>query len=64
VPGRRANRGGGFSHILSSTFLDITAFFEKIGCIVDYKPPVELKKLMVEDYERASAIAAKIGFRK
>jgi tripartite-type tricarboxylate transporter receptor subunit TctC len=37
---------------------------EKIGCIVDYKPPVELRKLMVEDYERASAIAAKMGLRK
>jgi tripartite-type tricarboxylate transporter receptor subunit TctC len=43
---------------------ELKAKIEKIGCIVDYKPPVELKKLMVEDYERASAIAAKIGLRK
>jgi tripartite-type tricarboxylate transporter receptor subunit TctC len=43
---------------------ELKAKIEKIGCIVDYKPPAELTKLMVEDYERASAIAAKIGLSK
>lgn len=37
---------------------------EKVGCIVDYKPPAELKRLMVEDYERASAIATKMKLSK
>jgi tripartite-type tricarboxylate transporter receptor subunit TctC len=36
----------------------------KMGFIVNYKSPAELKKLMVEDYERAMAIAVKVGLRK
>lgn len=43
---------------------ELKAKIEKLGCIVDYKSPAELKKLMVEDYERANAIALKIGLRK
>jgi hypothetical protein len=35
-----------------------------MGNIVDYKPPAELRKIMTEDYERALAIAKKIGLRK
>jgi tripartite-type tricarboxylate transporter receptor subunit TctC len=34
------------------------------GYLVDYKSPAELKKLMVEDYEKALAIAIKAGLRK
>jgi tripartite-type tricarboxylate transporter receptor subunit TctC len=37
---------------------------EKMGFVVDYKSPGELKKLMVEDYEKANAIALKTGLRK
>ena len=37
---------------------------EKMGFIVNYRPPAELKKLMVEDYERALEIAIKVGLRK
>jgi hypothetical protein len=35
-----------------------------MGFIVNYKSPAELKKLMVEDYERALEIAVKVGLRK
>jgi tripartite-type tricarboxylate transporter receptor subunit TctC len=37
---------------------------EKLGFVVDYKSPAELRKIMTEDYETASAIAVKIGLRK
>ena len=37
---------------------------EKLGFIIDYKSPAELKKIMAEDYETAYAIAVKIGLRK
>ena len=37
---------------------------EKMGFIVNYRPPAELKKLMVEDYQRALEIAIKVGLRK
>jgi len=37
---------------------------EKLGFVVDYKSPAELRKIMTEDYETASAIAIKIGLRK
>ena len=37
---------------------------EKLGFVVDYKSPQELRKIMTEDYETASAIAVKIGLRK
>jgi tripartite-type tricarboxylate transporter receptor subunit TctC len=37
---------------------------EKMGYIVDYKSPAELKKLSMEDYETAKAIAIKTGLRK
>jgi tripartite-type tricarboxylate transporter receptor subunit TctC len=36
---------------------------EKMGYIVDYKSPAELKKLSMGDYETAKAIAAKTGAR-
>jgi tripartite-type tricarboxylate transporter receptor subunit TctC len=35
-----------------------------MGFTVDYKPPVELKRIMIEDFQSAMAIAQKIGLRK
>ena len=37
---------------------------EKLGFVVEYKSPKELRKIMREDYETASAIAMKIGLHK
>jgi tripartite-type tricarboxylate transporter receptor subunit TctC len=37
---------------------------EELGFVVDYKPPVELAKLVAEDYERAKRLAAKMDLRK
>jgi tripartite-type tricarboxylate transporter receptor subunit TctC len=37
---------------------------EKLGFVVEYKSPQQLRKIMTEDYETASAIAVKIGLRK
>jgi tripartite-type tricarboxylate transporter receptor subunit TctC len=37
---------------------------DQMGLVVDYKPPAELKKIMVEDYDTAVAIAIKTGLRK
>jgi len=43
---------------------DLKMKIEKMGFIVDYKSPTELKKLMGEEYEKALAIAQKVGLRK
>ncbi len=43
---------------------DMRPKIEKLGFVVDYKSPQELRKIMAEDYETASAIAVKIGLRK
>jgi len=40
---------------------ELKARIDKMGFIVNYKSPAELKKLMVEDYERAMEIAVKVG---
>ena len=37
---------------------------EKLGLVVDYKPPEELKKIMMSDYETARALAIKLGLSK
>jgi hypothetical protein len=37
------------------------ARIEKMHFILDYKPPAEQKKLTIEEYETALAIAKKIG---
>jgi len=37
---------------------------EKMGYIVDYKSPAELKKLMVDEYELALKVAVRMGLRK
>jgi len=42
----------------------LKAKIEKLGFAVDYKPPQELRDLIVDDYERAMAIATRIGLRK
>jgi tripartite-type tricarboxylate transporter receptor subunit TctC len=40
------------------------AKIEAMGNIVDYRPPAEFRKIMIEDYERAVAIAKQMGLRK
>jgi tripartite-type tricarboxylate transporter receptor subunit TctC len=42
----------------------VKARIEKLGYLVNYGSPAQLKKLMVEEYETANAIAMKIGLRK
>jgi tripartite-type tricarboxylate transporter receptor subunit TctC len=37
---------------------------EKLGLIVDYRPPEELKKTMMSDYETARDLALKLGLSK
>jgi tripartite-type tricarboxylate transporter receptor subunit TctC len=36
----------------------------KMGFVVDYRPPEELRKLSVEDYDRAYVVAKKLGIAK
>jgi tripartite-type tricarboxylate transporter receptor subunit TctC len=43
---------------------ELKAKTEKLGFIVDYKSPAESRKLCEEDYQRALAIAEKLGLRK
>jgi tripartite-type tricarboxylate transporter receptor subunit TctC len=43
---------------------ELKAKTEKLGFIVDYKSPAEMRKLAVDDYERALAIAEKLGIKK
>jgi tripartite-type tricarboxylate transporter receptor subunit TctC len=40
------------------------AKFERMKLIVEYKSPVEMKKLVAEEYARALAIAKKVGLSK
>jgi tripartite-type tricarboxylate transporter receptor subunit TctC len=42
---------------------ELKAKTEKLGFIVDYKSPAEMRKLAVDDYERATAIAEKLGIK-
>jgi tripartite-type tricarboxylate transporter receptor subunit TctC len=42
----------------------VKAKIEKMGYLVNYRPPAELKILMVEEYKAASAIAQKVGLGK
>ena len=39
------------------------AKIEKLGYVVEYKSPADLRKLMIDDYETASAIAARLGLQ-
>ena len=43
---------------------ELEAKIEKLGFIVDYKPPEELKKILVSDYETARDLAVKLGLSK
>ena len=43
---------------------EVKSKIEKMGYIVDYKSPPELKKLMADEYELALNVAIKIGLRK
>lgn len=43
---------------------ELVAKIEKVGFVVNYKPPEELKNIIISDYETAYAIAVKIGLRK
>ena len=43
---------------------EVKAKVEKLGFTVDYKTPAELKKIMIEDFDAAMALAAKLGLRK
>lgn len=43
---------------------EIAAKLEKLNFIVEYGSPEELRKLAKEDYDRACAIAVKLGLRK
>jgi tripartite-type tricarboxylate transporter receptor subunit TctC len=43
---------------------ELVAKIEKVGFVVNYKSPQELKNIMISDYETAHAIAVKIGLGK
>jgi len=43
---------------------DLIQKIEKLGLVVDYKSPEELKKVMMSDYETARALAIKLGLSK
>jgi tripartite-type tricarboxylate transporter receptor subunit TctC len=43
---------------------EVKAKVEKLGFTVDYRTPAELKKIMIEDFDAAMALAAKLGLRK
>jgi tripartite-type tricarboxylate transporter receptor subunit TctC len=43
---------------------ELEAKIEKLGFIVDYKSPTELKRLMMSDYETARSLAVKLGLSK
>ncbi len=43
---------------------ELEAKIEKLGFVVDYRPPAELKKLVASDYETARNLALKLGMSK
>ncbi len=43
---------------------ELTAKIEKMGFVVDYKPPAELRRLQMNDYEIARSLAVKLGLSK
>jgi tripartite-type tricarboxylate transporter receptor subunit TctC len=43
---------------------EIKAKIEKMGFIVDYKSPIELRKLLEKEYATANEIAVRIGYQK
>jgi tripartite-type tricarboxylate transporter receptor subunit TctC len=42
---------------------ELKAKIQKMDFVVDYKPPAEQKRLAADEYEKASAIAVKVGLR-
>ena len=42
---------------------ELKAKVQKMDFVVDYKPPAEQKRLAADEYEKASAIAVKVGLR-
>jgi tripartite-type tricarboxylate transporter receptor subunit TctC len=43
---------------------EVAQKIEKLGLIVDYKPPEELKRIVVSEYEIARGLALKLGLGK
>jgi tripartite-type tricarboxylate transporter receptor subunit TctC len=43
---------------------ELKSKMEKQGYIIDYKPPEELKKIMIADYQTARSVAVRIGISK
>jgi len=43
---------------------ELKARLEKMNFSVDYKGPAEMRKLIMEEYQTASAIAKKLGLMK
>ena len=43
---------------------ELAAKIEKLGFIIDYRSPAELKKLAASDYETARALSIKLGIGK
>ncbi len=43
---------------------DLKTKIDKMGFVVDYKPPAEHKRIMIEGFETAMSIAKKIGAQK
>jgi tripartite-type tricarboxylate transporter receptor subunit TctC len=43
---------------------DLKARIDRMGFVVDYKPPAEHKRIMIEGFETAMSIAQKIGAQK
>jgi tripartite-type tricarboxylate transporter receptor subunit TctC len=43
---------------------EMKAKIQEMGLLVEYKPPAELRRIMVEDYEEAVALATRLGLRK
>lgn len=43
---------------------ELKAKVEKMGFVVEYKSPSEMRKMVSEDYETANSIAKKIGLKK
>ena len=43
---------------------ELVAKIEKLGYIIDYRPPADLRKLVISDYETARALSVKLGLGK
>ena len=42
---------------------ELEAKIQKLGFVVDYKSPAEVKKLIIKDYEGARSIATKLDLK-